>query len=91
MAGQICRYAIAVIGIVFLLSSPAAPQAAEPPWKIDEPTAERLAAEGYDHGIDQKWFDYDPGMGRPFFVFYGLRVFRCQSMDGRCLGIVGMS
>ena len=72
MVGLIGRYPIAVSGIAFLLSSLAAPQAAEMPWKIDDQTAQRLAAEGYDHGIDQKWFDYDPGMGRPFFVFYGL-------------------
>jgi hypothetical protein len=35
--------------------------------KIDERTAQRLAAEGYDHGKEAKWFDYDPGLGHPFF------------------------
>lgn len=50
----------------------AATLAADLPFKIDERTAQRLAAEGYDLGKGQKWFDYDAGMGRPFFVFYGL-------------------
>ena len=64
MVGRIGRYAIAVIGTAFLLSPPAASPAAELPWKIDEQTALRMAAEGYDHCIEKKCFDYDPGLGR---------------------------
>jgi len=43
------------------------------PWKIDEPTAQRLAAEG-EHGADTYLdaFNYDAGMSKPFFVFYGI-------------------
>ena len=39
---------------------------------IDEQTAERLVVEAYDHGIDAEWFDFDPGLSHPFFVFDGL-------------------
>lgn len=47
------------------------------PWKIDVPTAQRLAAEG-DHGsaTGLGFFDYDSGVSRnftsPFIVFDGL-------------------
>jgi hypothetical protein len=57
--------------ILFLCVGPAT-RAADLPFKIDERTAQRLAAEGWGHHIEPKWFDYDPGMGRPFLVFYGL-------------------
>lgn len=42
------------------------------PWKIDEPTAERLVAEGWRHGKLPGVLDYDPGMSRRFFEFYGI-------------------
>jgi hypothetical protein len=37
------------------------------PWKIDEPTAERLAAEAV-HGSDKdlEFFDYDSGVSNNF-------------------------
>lgn len=46
--------------------------AADVPWKIDVQTAQRLVAEAYDHGIESKWFDFDPGMSHRFFEFDGI-------------------
>lgn len=46
--------------------------AAELARKIDERTAQRLAAESYDHGVGAKWFDFDPGMSHRFFEFDGV-------------------
>ena len=60
-------------GNTLLLSQGVATQATEIPWKIDEPTAQRLAAEGH-YGADKYLdvFDYDSNLGPPFFVYYGL-------------------
>jgi len=66
------RWGVASIGGAFFLWLGITIGHAEVPWKLDERTAQRLAAEAYGHGKDPKWFDPDPGMGRPFFVFYGL-------------------
>lgn len=66
------RYILAIAGIAAGLTGNAAVARSNPPSKIDEQMALRLAAEGYDHGVKQKWFDYDPGMSPPFFVFYGV-------------------
>jgi len=66
------RHALAITVGAFLLCCGAATRGAEPPWKLDEQTARRLAAEAYDHGKDPKWFDYGTGMSPPFFVFDGL-------------------
>lgn len=66
------RYLLAIAGIAAGLTGNAAVARSNPPSKIDEQMALRLAAEGYDHGVKQKWFDYDPGMSPPFFVFYGV-------------------
>lgn len=64
-----CRASLLVLVVaIFLGYQPAT--GTELPWKIDEQTALRLAAEAY--GVDEKWFDYDAGMSRPFFVYYGL-------------------
>jgi len=64
-----CRAPFLVLVVaIFLSYQPAT--GAELPWKIDEQTALRLASEAY--GVDEKWFDYDSGMSRSFFVFYGL-------------------
>ena len=63
---------LAIAGIVSSLAWGTTAARPDPPWKMDEQMAQRLAAEGYDHGVEEKWFDFDPGMGRPFFVFYGL-------------------
>jgi len=46
--------------------------AVELSWKINEQTAERLAAEAYGHGSQD--FNNGPGMSSPFFVFYGLNA-----------------
>jgi hypothetical protein len=49
----------------------------EIPWKIDEPTAQRLAAEGH-YGADKHLdsFDYDNNISSSlvpyFFIYYGL-------------------
>jgi hypothetical protein len=63
---------VAVVVSAVLLCPAAATRAADRPWKIDAQTAQRLAAEAYDHGKEQDWFDFSPGMSPPFFVFYGL-------------------
>ena len=34
--------------------------------------AERLLAEAYDHKVESKWFDFDPGMSHRFFEFDGI-------------------
>jgi hypothetical protein len=39
---------------------------------IDEQAALRLVVEGYGHGVEADWFDYDPGLSQRFFVFDGL-------------------
>jgi hypothetical protein len=70
--GRTRRHGVAVVVSAVLLCSAVATRAAGPPFKIDEQTAQRLAAEAYDHGKDQDWFDYGPGMSPPFFVFYGV-------------------
>jgi hypothetical protein len=64
-------FALAISTIVWFHS--AATLAAEIPWKIDEPTAQRLAAEAH-YGADKYLdvFDYASTMGHPFFVYYGL-------------------
>jgi hypothetical protein len=51
----------------------AAIRASEIAWKIDEPTAQRLAAEAH-YGADKYLdaFDYGSNMSPPFFVYYGL-------------------
>ena len=46
--------------------------AADIPWKIDEPAAQRLAAEANGPDFDVGLFNYGPGMSPPFFVFEGL-------------------
>lgn len=61
----------AVMAIVLSTGSPA--PGTEIPFKIDEPTAKRLAAEGRfgaDTHLDA--FNYGEAMGAPFFVYYGL-------------------
>jgi hypothetical protein len=64
-----CRAPLLVLIVaIFLSYQPAT--GAEQPWKIDEQTALRLASEAY--GVDEKWFDYDAGLSRRFFVYYGL-------------------
>ena len=77
----------------------AATLAAEIPWKIDEPTAQRLAAEAH-YGADKYLdvFDHTSTMGHPFRVLRPhratgsrkLRVFCCEPLDGRCVGPLGM-
>jgi len=72
VAVRVTRYALVVAAVATLLCSEIRAAVAEPSFKIDERTAWRLAAEAYDHGRDPKSFDYDPGMGRPFFVYDGI-------------------
>lgn len=66
------RYVLVVAAVAMLLCSEIRAAVAEPPFKIDERTASRLAVEAYDHGRDPRSFDYDPGMGQPFFVYDGI-------------------
>jgi hypothetical protein len=67
------RGAVGFLGILLLLLFRApGTHAADPPWKIDEQIAQRLAAEGWGRGISPKWFDYDPGISQHFFVFDGI-------------------
>jgi hypothetical protein len=66
-----CVYAS--VGSTILLPHSITVRAAEIPWKIDEPTAQRLAAEAH-YGADKRLdvFDYDANLSPPFFVYYGL-------------------
>jgi len=63
----------ALIGGTLVLSHGVAARDAKIAWKIDEPTAERLAAEavfGVDKYLDS--FDYDSNLDPPFFEYYGI-------------------
>lgn len=73
MIGLATLPVLALLGSVIVLCLSVSSRAAELPWKIDEPTAQRLAAEGHygsDRGLE--FFDYDGNLSPPFFVFYGL-------------------
>jgi hypothetical protein len=72
MVRKASHHLIAVAAALLPLCCAAAAQRAEIPWKIDEPTAERLVAEGWDHGRLPGVLDYDPKMRRRFFEFYGI-------------------
>ena len=78
MIGRVGRHVFACAAILFLICHGASTHAAEFPWKIDERTAQRLAAEAYDHGMDPKWFDHYRSPNSPFFEFDGLN----QSSNG---------
>jgi hypothetical protein len=73
MVSSACPHFFTLIGFGIALCHSATTRAAEIPWKIDEPTAQRLAAEG-DHGAAPylELFDYDANLSPPFFVYYGL-------------------
>ena len=60
-------------GSVLVASESFAASAIEIPWIIDEPTAQRLAAESH-YGADKYLdaFDYDSNLSPPFFVYYGV-------------------
>lgn len=74
MFSQSLRRVLAVSGSTFVLCHGVLARAEEPQWKIDEPTAERLAAEAYGHGMKPDRFDYSPGVDSPFFDFDGYNV-----------------
>ncbi len=60
-------------GSTMVVSQGVATRAAEIPWKIDEATAQRLAAEAhYGAAKYLDVFDYDANLSPPFFVYYGL-------------------
>jgi hypothetical protein len=63
----------ALTGSTIVLTYGAAIRASEIAWKIDEPTAQRLAAEAH-YGADKYLdaFNYGSNMSPPFFVYYGL-------------------
>ncbi len=63
----------ALISGVIILCYRGATLAAEIPWKIDEPTAQRLAAEAV-YGADKylEAFDYADKLNHPFFEYYGI-------------------
>jgi hypothetical protein len=66
-------HAFALIGAAIILCRGVADGETNIPWKIDEPTAERLAAEGVfggDRYLDS--FDYDSHLDPPFFEYYGI-------------------
>jgi hypothetical protein len=67
------RAAISVVaftGCAIALCHGATIRAAEIPWKIDEPTAQILAAEGVGDRLNADDFDYQgSGMSPPFFAF----------------------
>jgi hypothetical protein len=65
----------AAVSVAIILSDGALADAKKMPLKIDEPTANRLAAEGADHGATTEDLLYeDAGSEKraPFFVYYGL-------------------
>ncbi len=74
---QSAVYFFALIGATIILCHGVAAYEAKIEWKIDESTAQRLAAEG-DHGSPTglKYFDYDSNISSnfspPFIVFDGL-------------------
>lgn len=74
MIARAALHFLSLVGSTVVLSHGVATRAAEIPWKIDEPTAQRLAAEAH-YGADKYLdvFDYDTNRGDPpFFIFYGL-------------------
>jgi hypothetical protein len=73
MIAEAARRAFALAGSAMVLSHGVAARAAEISWKIDEPAAQRLAAEAH-YGADKRLdvFDYDSNLSPPFFVYYGL-------------------
>ena len=73
MTARSALHFLASVGSAIFLLHSVATGAAEIPWKIDEPTAQRLAAEA-DHGsaTHLELFDYDSHLSPPFFVYYGL-------------------
>ena len=66
------RHIFAIIVATLSVLAVNASCAAELTWKIDEDTAQRLAAQAYNHGMEPKWFDFDPGMSHRFFEFDGI-------------------
>jgi hypothetical protein len=77
-----------------------ATMAADIPWKINEPTAQRLAVEAH-YGADKYLdaFDYDSNLSPPFFVYYGVNeppaeggfgYFAVKPVDRRRVGAEGM-
>lgn len=52
-------------------------------WKIDEATAQRLAAEGYDGSTKYlNYYEYMERMSRPFFVYYGMTELPAEGAFG---------
>jgi hypothetical protein len=73
MIGRTLLAVMALIASAIVPCPGLAGQTTKIPWKIDEPTAHRLASEAYyATDADVRYFDYDPGLGRPFFVYYGV-------------------
>ena len=73
MIARVVLLVSGLAGSALLLSHDVAARTAEIPPKIDEPTAQHLAAEAhYGAGKYLDVFDYASTMGRPFFVYYGL-------------------
>jgi len=72
MIGRTTLRILALSGVIILCHN-AIILGADILWKIDEPTAQRLAAEAY-YGADKRLdlFDYASTMSPPFFVYYGL-------------------
>jgi hypothetical protein len=74
MIAHAAYHSLALLSSTMLVSHGVPTRAAEVPWKINEPTAQRLAAEAH-YGADKYLdaFDYDTNRGNPpFFIFYGL-------------------
>ncbi len=75
MPARLIFYVVAVLGASTILSLGAFADTKEIPFKIDEPTANRLAAEGADHRARPKdlWYEGEGRMSPPFFVYNGVR------------------
>jgi hypothetical protein len=73
MIRRAALYFLARVGGMIVLCHGVATMAADIQWKIDEPTAQRLAAEAH-YGADKYLdaFNYASTMSPPFFVYYAL-------------------
>ena len=73
MIGRSAPRAIVFVACAVVLCPGSTLRAAEIPWKIDEPTAQRLAAEAHYGSVKNvDSFDYASNMSPPFFVYYGV-------------------
>jgi len=75
MLPRLIFYVATAIAVATILSDFALADAKKIPFKIDEPAANRLAAEGAGHGATEEDLIYADNMSNkpiPFFVYQGL-------------------